>query len=465
MQILYSEAARRARYRDIPSDGPLIRRLKKLLCFLPVRIQKNERLMKILLVIGYVWPEPKSSAAGSRMLQLLKAFQQQSYDIVYASPADESDHAVNLAELNIRAEKIELNNSSFDEFVAELNPQAVMFDRFMMEEQFGWRVEKVCPGAVRILDSEDLHFLRHARHAALKAGEDNIIFPEDNYLFSEMAKREVAAILRCDITLTISEFEMDLLKNRFNIPAEILLYCPFMLEQEKANFELKPFEQRRHFVSIGNFRHEPNWDAVRYLKEKIWPLIRKQLPEAELHVYGAYPPKKATQLHNEKQGFLVKGWADDALKVVANARVMLAPIRFGAGLKGKLIDAALCHTPAVTTEIGAEGVYDENTNEAAVVTHTKDIQCFADAAVRLYSQQPDWQASAGAAANVIGERFAYAERTQSLADKMERVSAGLQQHRLANFYGSMLRHHSLKSSQYMSQWIEVKNRLKDMADD
>jgi len=219
-----------------------------------------------------------------------------------------------------------------------------MFDRFMMEEQFGWRVEKHCPDALRILDSEDLHFLRHARHAAIKAGEQNVTVPANHILFSDMAKREIAAILRCDITLTISEFEMALLQQQFNVPADILHYCPFMLNQDKAPFELQSYEQRQHFVSIGNFRHEPNWDAVRYLKESIWPLIRAQLPQAELHVYGAYPPKKATQLHNEKQGFLVKGWADDALAVVADARVMLAPIRFGAGLKGKLIDAHLARS-------------------------------------------------------------------------------------------------------------------------
>ncbi|WP_420591464.1 glycosyltransferase [Bacterioplanoides sp.] len=417
--------------------------------------------MKTLLVIGYVWPEPKSSAAGSRMLQLLKAFQQQGYRIVYASPAEESDHAEDLAGLDVRAEKIELNSSSFDEFIARLNPQVVMFDRFMMEEQFGWRVEKHCPDALRILDSEDLHFLRHARHAAIKAGEQNVTVPANHILFSDMAKREIAAILRCDITLTISEFEMALLQQQFNVPAEILHYCPFMLNQDKAPFELQSYEQRQHFVSIGNFRHEPNWDAVRYLKESIWPLIRAQLPQAELHVYGAYPPKKATQLHNEKQGFLVKGWADDALAVVADARVMLAPIRFGAGLKGKLIDAALCQTPAVTTGIGAEGIYgdDHQLEKAAIVTGSP--QEFAEAAVELHRNQPKWQQAADAAANVIGQRFAYAEHQQTLSQKVEQVLAQLQQHRLNNFYGSMMRHHSLKSSQYMSQWIEAKNQLQN----
>ena len=417
--------------------------------------------MKTLLVIGYVWPEPKSSAAGSRMLQLLKAFQQQGYRIVYASPAEESDHAEDLAGLDIRAEKIELNSSSFDEFIAKLNPQVVMFDRFMMEEQFGWRVEKHCPDALRILDSEDLHFLRHARHAAIKADEQNVTVPANHILFSDMAKREIAAILRCDITLTISEFEMALLQQQFNVPADILHYCPFMLNQDKAPFELQSYEQRQHFVSIGNFRHEPNWDAVRYLKESIWPLIRAQLPQAELHVYGAYPPKKATQLHNEKQGFLVKGWADDALAVVADARVMLAPIRFGAGLKGKLIDAALCQTPAVTTGIGAEGIYGDDHQLEKAATVTGSTQEFAEAAVELYRNQPKWQQAADAAANVIGQRFAYAEHQQTLSQKVEQVLAQLQQHRLNNFYGSMMRHHSLKSSQYMSQWIEAKNQLKN----
>ncbi|UTW47134.1 glycosyltransferase family 4 protein [Bacterioplanoides sp. SCSIO 12839] len=422
--------------------------------------------MKTLLVIGYVWPEPKSSAAGSRMLQLLRAFQQQEYRIVYASPADRSDHAVDLVSLDIQAESIALNCSSFDDFISALNPKAVMFDRFMMEEQFGWRVEKYCPDALRILDSEDLHFLRHARHAALKANAENIIQPDAEYLYSDMAKREVAAILRCDLTLTISEFEMELLQRCFNIPANILHYCPFMCVHHQVKFELPTYEERQHFVSIGNFRHEPNWDAVRYLKERIWPVIRQQLPSAELHIYGAYPPKKATQLHNEKQGFLVKGWAHDALQVVAEARVMLAPLRFGAGLKGKLIDAALCHTPAVTTSIGSEGMYGnsektcgESTSliKAAAVADTDTL--FAAEAVRLYNNEPDWRHASKAASKVIATRFDYARHSQALMEKMGLVAVNIQQHRLDNFYGAMLRHHSLKSSQYMSQWIEAKNKL------
>ncbi len=103
--------------------------------------------MKTLLIIGYVWPEPNSSAAGSRMLQLIAFFQQQSYQVTFASPAQRTEHMVDLAELNVNSVDISLNCSSFDEFISELKPDVVMFDRFMMEEQFGWRVSEQCPEA------------------------------------------------------------------------------------------------------------------------------------------------------------------------------------------------------------------------------------------------------------------------------------------------------------------------------
>ena len=125
-------------------------------------------------------------------------------------------------------------------------------------------------------------------------------------LFSDLAKREIAAILRCDISLIISSYEMQLLVDTFNIDKNLLHHLPFMVNFDKCQKETKSFEQREHFMTIGNFRHAPNWDVVLYL-QKIWPLIRKELPKAELHIYGSYPPPKATSLNNPKTGFLIKG--------------------------------------------------------------------------------------------------------------------------------------------------------------
>ena len=413
--------------------------------------------MKQLLVIGYVWPEPKSSAAGSRILQLISCFQQDGYEVTYASPAAPSDHAIDYQSHSINTCAIQLNNSSFDEFISELQPDVVMFDRFMMEEQFGWRVEQHCPDAIRILDSEDLHCLRFARQTLAKQHPQTVIKDvSDADLFSDHAKREIAAIYRCDLTLTISQYEMQVLQERFGVPADILLYVPFMLKNIQVNTE-RSFSERKHFVSIGNFRHEPNWDAVLQLKQTIWPLIRKQLPQAQLHVFGAYPPKKATQLHNEKQGFLVKGWCEDAFTELSQAKVLLAPLRFGAGLKGKLLDAAQCGLPAVTTSIGSEGLFKQGDHTTAFISD--NFTEFAQLAVDLYNNPESWQNKQAACLPFLESGFAFDTYSRKMSETIHEISQNLNRHRLNNFTGSMLRHHTMKSTQYMAQWIEAKNKL------
>jgi hypothetical protein len=284
-------------------------------------------MRKHLLIIGFVWPEPKSSAAGSRMMQLIEVFQTQNYQITFATACAKSDNAFDLTTIGINQVLIALNDSSFDVFIKELNPDIVLFDRFMIEEQFGWRVAEQCPNALRILDTEDLHSLRKGRQQAFK---DKKSFDEE-YLFNDIAKREIASIYRSDLSLIISEAEMQILKNNFKIDESILLYLPFMLDsilEEDIN-GLPKFEDRNHFIAIGNFLHKPNYNAVLYLKEIIWPLIRKQLPKANLKIYGAYASQKVNQLHNKKEGFLIKGFAEDVNEVMQQAKVCLAPIQFG----------------------------------------------------------------------------------------------------------------------------------------
>ncbi|WP_245980683.1 glycosyltransferase [Sinobacterium caligoides] len=407
-------------------------------------------MMQKLLIIGYVWPEPNSSAAGTRMMTLIKLFLERGWQLRFASPAQRGGHEVDLAALGVASDEIALNNISFDHYVADYSPDMVLFDRFMMEEQFGWRVEQCCPSALRVLDTEDLHFLRDARHRALKRGRS----VEAGDYCSDMAKREVAAIFRSDLTLMISSVECELLTSQFSVPPSLLLYSPFMLPPPRPLEALPAFEQRRHFISIGNFRHAPNWDAVLQLKQKVWPLIRRQLPEAELHIYGAYPPKKATELHQPKQGFLVKGWAEDAQQVVSDSRVLLAPLRFGAGQKGKLVEAMQCGTPSVTTSVGAEAMASLEGWPGAVCD---DWQDFADAAVALYRGE-GWQQSRLRGRALLSDRYDAQQLGDALMAKVTELAASIEQHRQSNFIGLMLRHHHHKSTQYMAQWIEAKNR-------
>ncbi|MBD0409767.1 glycosyltransferase [Pseudoalteromonas distincta] len=409
--------------------------------------------MKKVLVIGYVWPEPNSSAAGTHMMSLLNAFRAQNWYVEFATPAQRTEHMVNLDDFGITSQSIALNCDSFDEYVKAYNPDIVMFDRFMMEEQFGWRVDKHCPNAIKILDTEDLQCLRNARHEAFK-GEREFTTSD---LHSDIAKREIAAILRCDLSLIISSYEMSLLNSVFKIEPSLLHHLPFMVDLSSLPTSTKTFEQRQHFMTIGNFRHAPNWDAVLYL-QKIWPLIRKQLPKAELHIYGSYPPPKATALNNPKTGFLIKGWADNAFDVMQSARVCLAPLRFGAGIKGKLLEAMIMQTPSVTTNIGAEGMHNDLPWPGKIANTADD---FANAAVEMYTNQSDFEQAQQDGNTLLNTLYDKAQLSTVLIKKIDSISSDLNAHREKNFTGQMLKHHTMRSTQYMSQWIAEKNKKLD----
>ena len=407
-----------------------------------------------VLIIGFVWPEPNSSAAGGRMVQLISIFKNQGFEVTFASPALNSDYMVDLESLGVAKKSIALNCSSFDVFVVALNPTIVLFDRFMIEEQFGWRVAENCPDALRLLDTEDLHCLRLARQKAFK---ENRKFTTDDLLVEDVAKREIASILRCDVSLMIAEFEMELLQSVFKIDADLLYYLPLLLEpiSESAIQNLPSFEDRINFVFIGNFLHEPNWNAVQYLKETIWSLIRKQIPDAVLQIYGAYPSQKVVQLHQPNQGFHIMGRADDAQEVVLKARVVLAPLRFGAGIKGKLVEAMQYGTPSVTTTIGAESMSGNLPWNGFIAD---DPQVFADKAVELYQDTKLWLKAQKNGFEIIEKRYLKSLFEDDFVDHILKVKKHLKSHRLQNFMGSLLQHHTLTSTKYMSRWIEEKNK-------
>ena len=123
-------------------------------------------------VIGYVWPEPNSSAAGQNMLSLITRCLDANFNVTFLTAATDSEHKADLEALGVQAHSVALNCSSFNTLIAQLTPDVVIFDRYMTEEQFSWRVKESCPEALRILNTEDLHSLRQARHDAVKETGD-----------------------------------------------------------------------------------------------------------------------------------------------------------------------------------------------------------------------------------------------------------------------------------------------------
>jgi len=414
---------------------------------------ENHNSDKKLLIIGFVWPEPNSSAAGGRMMQLIQYFSELQYTITFVTTANYSDFQVDLTALNIRCEQIKLNCSSFDDLLLEINPTVVLFDRYLTEEQFGWRITKHCPDALRILDTEDLHFLRQIRWEAIK--QNRALNQHD--FFCDQAKREIASIYRCDCTLIISEFEKELLENEYKVPNHLLYYLPLLCQKitKEETQKWLNYTEKEDFCFIGNFLHAPNWDAVLHLKQTIWPKIHQALPQVNLYIYGAYPPPKALQLHNPKQGFYVMGRAESAQTVFEKARVCLAPLRFGAGIKGKLLECMIYGTPSVTTSIGAEGMVNQLEWNGKIAQNDEDFITYA---IELYSNEDYWNSARNNGIEIINNRFEESLFKENFKTYIETIYSNLTEHRFKNFTGAMLLHHSFKSTEYMSRWIEEKNK-------
>lgn len=405
---------------------------------------------KKLLIIGLVWPEPTSSAAGTRMVQLIHFFLNQNYEIHFACAASKTEFSHDLIKLGVKEEFIKLNNESFNHYIKNLKPEIVLFDRYIIEEQYGWRVHQECPAAMTILDTEDLHFLRRARLQSTKKSQELDLFYDNS-------KREIASILRCDLSLIISEEEIKLLREQFKINQSLLFYLPF-LEEEITETQINnwlSFSERADFIFIGNFLHEPNWHTVQYLKTEIWPILRNKLPQAKLNIYGAYLSQKVLQLNNPKENFNILGRAENAKTAIAKHKILLAPIQFGAGVKGKFIDAMHVGTPSVTTTIGAEAMKGDLEWNGFI---EDDVSQFIDKAVELYQNEKIWVKAQQNGVQIINQRYSKNKFESEFNLSINHIFENLNTHRQQNFFGQILHYHTNQSTKYMSLWIEEKNK-------
>lgn len=406
--------------------------------------------MKKVLILSNVWCEPNSSAAGTHMAQIISFLAEQDYFITYASTANPSGYKKDFSTINFIEKQIALNDSTIEDWIKTLNPNTIIYDRFMVEEQFGWRLRELCPFALHILNTEDLHSLRKSRQEAIKL---NVDFSITFWKTQESALREISSIYRCDATLLVSKVEIELLAKEFSIPEFLLHYLP--IQASKKEFDNCSFEQRAHFVCIGNYMHEPNLDCLKFVKKELWEGIRKQLPKVEFHSYGAYPNSKSNALHDPKNGFHVLGRVEDIEQCLRKYKVCLAPLRFGAGIKGKFIDAMQNGLPSITTKIGAEAMGDSENWPGFVTDNSTEL---IQLSVKLYQEKLLWQEKQKLGFLLLSDTYSGKDEYSDFAKLLSIQSESILDIRKNNFLGLLLKHQSNNSTKYFSKWIEAKNK-------
>ena len=188
-------------------------------------------------MISYVWPEPQSSAAGLRDLNLIEGLRQAGHEVIIASAAQNEPGRILCEQWarekpGVSVHPILLNDSSFDLWIARLRPELVVLDRFVTEEQFGWRVRESSPESLLVLDTQDLHFLRASREAALrKSLREGSWSRVDSGIPREwdadLVCRELASIHRVDLTWLVSGDERRILEQEFAVDGRRLAVSRF----------------------------------------------------------------------------------------------------------------------------------------------------------------------------------------------------------------------------------------------
>lgn len=411
-----------------------------------------------VLMLGSIWPEPAASAASTRVLNIVDALLAEGFQVTFSADAKETAATDGLRKKGVFCIRLPQNAPEFRSFVVDMRPDVAIFDRFTSEEKFGWQIREQCPDCLRILDTIDLHFVRHARGRAHQAGVKASTWSEIIAWAEDKTSREVAAIYRSDLSLVVSDYELELLTRYAGVPAQLLHLSRLTY---KAPPSVVPgFHERSDYAMIGSFRHPPNEDSVYWTKRELWPAIRQLDPKAQLFIYGAHAQKKHLDLTDSAMGFYVKGYAKDACAVMAKTRINLAPLRFGAGIKGKVADGWWSGTPVITTSVGAEGMYEQYPFGGVIAESVEDL---AEAAVRLYQDQNAWEDYSQKSLRIMSELYSREATLDPFIQRLSWLFANKLEHRLANFTGEMLWQTGLRATEYFSRWIETKRAIQNQS--
>lgn len=301
-----------------------------------------------LLYLDWAIPKPDQDAASVTSTLLMQILDSLGYKITFVpcSLKYEEGYYEDLVAANVEVvvypsiqsvkEWLTVNAKSFDVCIMARGP--------VVWPHLG-TLKACAPNLRLIFNTVDLHFLREIRSAELandeKAGQVALTIRE----------QELELIDKCDLTILLSNEELYTVRELR--PEASLTVLPVVFkDMPGAN---KAYEQRRDILFIGSFPHQPNIDAVIYFAETVFPIIKRRIPDIRFKVIGANPPESILRLA-EVAGIDILGFVKDLEPVFANIRLAVAPLRYGAGIKGK-IGTSLCYgVPCVATPIAVEGM-------------------------------------------------------------------------------------------------------------
>jgi GT2 family glycosyltransferase len=259
-------------------------------------------------------------------------------------------------------------------------------------------IREVAPAARVIFHAPDLYSLREARQAELEN--------RDRAKAQQTRQRELAIMRRVNHVVVQSPVELSIL--RAELPETPISVFPALYARIEAS--PAPYSARSNVFFLGGFDHTPNVSAVQWFVKEVWPLVRRQLPDVEFHIVGSNAPPSVLKL-GDVPGVKVVGFVPDLQPLLSKMRVGVAPLLYGAGVKGKVAMTMGAGIPCVCTDIAAEGMYVRDHVHTLVAN---EPHAFADDVVSLYSDEALWNRLSQNGQQLITQMFGEAANRSSL---------------------------------------------------
>ena len=336
-----------------------------------------------LLVVDHYVPRYDRDAGGRCTYQYLRLFAELGFHVLFVGEnyVRDEPYTTALQQLGIVVLYGERYARGFEEWLRRhgLYIDYAYLNRPHIGMQYVDLIKRYAPFSRIGYFPVDLHFVRELRSYRTSGGVGGL----------ERARKwmglEFDLLRKVDIVHVVSSYEEDLLRTAF--PDKIVRRIPLYLLNRGPAVSGRPYPVRENLLFVGTGEHPPNGDALEWLMEEILPLLRSRLPRARTLVVGSW--SASDQSRFERSGLDVAGRvSDDELERVYNAaRVVIAPLRFGAGVKGKVVEALSHGVPTVTTPVGAEGL----PGVERCVAIARDAREFAEQVAEVYEDEALWQ--------------------------------------------------------------------------
>jgi GT2 family glycosyltransferase/glycosyltransferase involved in cell wall biosynthesis len=374
-----------------------------------VRQARDHRLKGRILVIDAYTPEPDQDSGSLRLRYLLDCFSSLGYGVTFF--ADNRGHAgAYTKDLQQAGVEVIYNPwlEPLHDFFSERGSEFdfVMISRHYIAANYVSLLQRYCPDAKFIFDTVDLHYLREERLAEL---EDS---PALRRVAAQTRRSELAVIAAADATLVVSPVEKTVLEQA---APEAKVHV--ISNVHEVTGSQRPWTERKDIFFVGGYQHPPNVDAATWFVSSIWPLVHEQLPEIQFHLIGSKANEQVSSLHGN--GVQFHGFVKSLEPWLDGCRLAVAPLRYGAGVKGKVNLSMSRGQPVVATPMAVEGIFAKPGDDILVAENAED---FAAEVVRLYRDEQLWNRISVAGLENVRQYFSVEAARLSLQNLLKSLA-------------------------------------------